>query len=566
MKTSCVDFAKHTLRIAVLIAQIIAATAWNLAAQEPIRFADSTASSKLDFVHEDGADNEGFLVSLMGSGLATFDYDNDGLIDVYFLTGVPLPKQAVSAKGLGSNQPTHALYRNLGSNSFAKVGQQSHCDLSAFGLGIAIADYDNDGFQDAAISNFGSMQLLHNNGDGTFSEITKTAGLAESGIAFGAGVAFLDVENDGDLDLYVADYVGFTFERFKEMQPSSFPYPPGPEQFEHRSDHLFINGGDGTFVDGSQAAGIADYRSPSMGIVCGDFDNDKDTDIFVCSDARPNLYFVNDGKGVFKQEAQLQAVAFNAEGVAVGSMGAEAADLDNDADEDIFVTTYSAQMPLVYKNLVDLGFEDVAVASRAGLPILAHVKWGAGLVDFDNDGDRDLMIGNGHLFKWANTVEQLTAFKMRNCLLANNGKGSFKNITADAGAGMQIVESSRGLCFDDLDNDGDVDCVVLNSDAPASFLENRTSSDHNWIDIELRGTRFNRDGVGAKVTVQTGKLTQVSEVHSGRAYQSHYGSRLHFGIGKSTHIDRVTVDWLGEVTEHQGLTINQVHLIKQPEK
>lgn len=553
------------MRIAILIAQLIILNALNAMAQEAIQFADSTAASKLDFVHEDGADEEGYLVSMMGSGLATFDYDNDGLIDVFFLTGIPLTPSPTSASGVSfANPPTHGLYRNLGSNSFAKVAGPSHSDLSAFGLGVAIADFDNDGFQDAAISNFGSLHLLHNNGDGTFSEIAKAAGLGESRIAFGAGVAFLDVENDGDLDLYVADYVDFTFEKFKEQLPKSYPYPPGPEQFSHRSDHLFVNSGAGWFVDGSEAAGIAAFRSPSMGIVCGDFDNDKDTDIFVCSDARPNLYFVNDGKGVFRQDAQLQAAAFNAQGIAVGSMGPEAGDLDNDLAEDIFITTYSAQLPVVYKNLVELGFEDIAVASRSGIAIIAHAKWGAGLVDFDNDGDRDLMVGNGHLIKSANKIEQLTAYKVRNCLLVNNGKGIFQNITDKAGPGLEIVESSRGLCFDDLDNDGDIDCVVLNNDAPANYLENRSLNKHNWIQIELRGTRFNRDGVGAKVTVQSGKLIQMSEVHSGRAYQSHYGSRLHFGIGQNTRVDRVTVDWLGEVTEYHDLTINKHHLIQQP--
>ena len=538
-----------------------------LVAQDKMQFADATASSKLHFVHDDGDPrDQGLLPSMMGSGLATFDYDNDGRIDVYFLNGSSLEPAATSATNPLSKQLTHALLRNVGNGqnaSFTDITVVSHANLNTFGLGIAIADYDNDGFADVAISNFGSVSLLHNLGDGTFNDVTTAAGLNHSGIAFGAGIAFLDVENDGDVDLYVADYVDFTLARFKSLAQRSYPYPPGPEQFEHRADHLYINGGDGSFLDVSQAAGIAAHRSPSMGIVCGDFDNDHDTDVFVCSDARPNLYFVNDGHGVFKQDAQLQAVALNARGIPVGAMGAEAADLDNDGAEDIFVTSYSTQLPLVYKNLGEFGFEDIALATRAGRDIVPHAKWGVGAVDFDNDGDRDLMIANGHLFKWAHDVEQLTDFKVRNTLLANNGKGIFRNATDEAGSGLSIIESSRGLAFDDLDNDGDVDCVVSNNDAAANFLQNNTLHRNHWVEFRVIGTHFNRDGIGAKVTVYSGDLMQVAEVHSGRAYQSHYGTRLHFGLGARTAIDRVTVDWLGQTSEYRNLDIDRIHALRE---
>ena len=538
-----------------------------LSAQDKFQFADATAASKLLFTHDDGDPrDQGLLPSMMGSGLATFDYDNDGRIDVYFLNGSPLEPATTAAARPTNAQPTQSLLRNVGNGqnaTFINVSTVSHTDLRSFGLGIAVADYDNDGFADAAISNFGSVSLLHNNGDGTFNDVSTAAGLNHSGVAFGAGIAFLDIENDGDVDLYVADYVDFTIERFKSLAQRSYPYPPGPEQFEHRADHLFINGGDGVLFDGSQAAGIAAHRSPSMGIVCGDFDNDHDTDIFVCSDARPNLYFVNDGHGVFKQDAQLQAVALNARGIPVGAMGAEAADLDNDVAEDIFVTTYSTQLPLVYKNLGEFGFEDVALATRAGRDIVPHAKWGVGAVDFDNDGDRDLMIANGHLFKWAHDVEQLTDFKVRNTLLANNGKGIFRNATDEAGPGLSIIESSRGLAFDDLDNDGDVDCVVSNNDAAANFLQNDTLHRNHWVEFRVIGTHFNRDGIGAKVTVYSGDLMQVAEVHSGRAYQSHYGTRLHFGLGARNSIDRVTVDWLGQTSEYRNLASDRMHTLRE---
>ncbi len=539
------------------------AIAAHLRGEPPILLTDSTLSSQINFQHDDGADNEGYLVSMMGSGLALFDYDRDGLIDVYFLNGIALPPdhQVVA--------PGNALFRNLGSCRFSNVSRSAVEIRNAFGLGVAVGDVDNDGFQDIVVANFGSVTFLRNNGDGTLTDCTIAAGLESAGIAFGAGVAFLDMDKDGDLDLYVADYVDFTFERFHKLAPKSFPYPPGPNQFDYRHDRLFENNGQGEFVDVSLQAGIAAYKSPSMGITCGDFDGDDDTDIFVCSDARPNLLFVNDGHGVFTQEAELRAVAYNAQGIPVGSMGVDAADIDNDGLEDLFITDYSAQMPILFRNIKSLGtqsygFEDVSASSRAGRNAVPHTNWGAGLVDLDNDGDRDLLIGNGHLFKWANQVEQLTSFKVRNLLLANNGKGVFSNVTETAGSGMSIVESSRGLGFDDLDNDGDIDCVVVNSDAPANFLENQTQANHNWVQFELVGRHFNRDGVGAKVTVECDNLVQSSEVRSGRGYQSHYGSRLHFGLGKQTHIQRIVVNWMGEVAVYGNLEINKLHLLQQP--
>ncbi len=527
--------------------------------QAQIRLADATASSGINFQHEDGADMQGYLPSLMASGLASFDYDNDGRIDVYLLNGHSLPV----AKNPRGNQ----LFRNLGNGKFANIAAPSRMRIPAYGLGVAAADFDNDGFTDLAISNFGSMTLLRGEGDGTFSDVTPAAGLAQTQIAFGAGIAFLDIENDGDLDLYVADYVDFRFEDFENLSARTYPYPPGPDHFEARADRLFKNNGDGTFVDYSRQAGIAEFKAPSMGVVCGDFDQDHDMDIFVCCDAQPNLYFVNDGQGVFSQDAELLGVAYNALGIPVGSMGAEAGDVDNDGWEDLFVTDYAAQMPILFLSIGELGFEDRSTSSRAGRDVVPHANWGAGLVDFDNDGDRDLMIGNGHLFKWAHQVEQLTDFKVPNSLLENDGSGRFLNVTQTAGSGLAIVESTRGMAFDDLDNDGDMDGVVLNNDAPANYLENQTQSVHHWVELQLCGNAFNRSGVGARITVECGSLVQVAEVHSGRAYQSSYGTcRLHFGLKVHETIDRVTVDWLGATSVYDDLEVDRCHLLRQEER
>ncbi len=559
-----------------LLAPVVDTNGRSLAQEGSIQLVDASTTSGIDFVHDDGAELEGFLVSMMGSGLGLFDYDNDGRIDAYLLSGTPLAPAAVQAAA-GGTTPSNVLYRNLGVEPsassvgselrFSKVTAPSRSESQGtFGLGTAMADYDNDGFQDIVISNYGSITLLHNLGDGTFANNTLAAGLAESGVAFGAGVAWLDIENDGDLDLYVADYVDFTLAGHQQVATRSYPYPPGPDRYPHRPDRLFRNEGNGVFLDISRESGIADFPSPSMGVICGDFDQDGDTDIFVCCDATPNLYFVNNGRGVFSQEAELHAVAYNARGIPLGSMGVDAADIDNNGADDLFITNYSAQMPILFRNIGEFGFEDASTTSRAGRDVVPHVNWGAGLIDFDLDGDCDLMIANGHLFKWANDVEQLTTFKVRNTLLTNDGRGRFTNVTEAAGNGMAIVESSRGIAFDDLDNDGDVDCIVLNSDAPANLLINRRTElvpKANWVQFRLVGESFNRDGVGGRVTVEAGELIQTAEVRSGRGYQSHYGTRLTFGLGERTKIERVTVDWLGEQIEFTGVEINQLHTLRQ---
>jgi hypothetical protein len=237
-------------------------------------------------------------------------------------------------------------------------------------------------------------------------------------------------------------------------------------------------------------------------------------------------------------------VAYNAFGGAQGMMGPDAADIDNDGYEDIFVTNYSNQMPVLFRNLGPSGFEDISLASRAGREATPHTNWTGGLIDFDNDGDRDIFISNGHMLRRANTIEQFTSFRVANSLMTNDGKGRFTSVTAQAGSGLAIIESSRGAGFDDLDNDGDIDCVVLNCGSRANYLENRTNHQNHWLQLELRGTRMNRDAIGARVRVVAGDLVQVAEVRSGRGYQSHYGSRLHFGLGTRDHIDRVEVQWM----------------------
>jgi hypothetical protein len=359
----------------------------------------------------------------------------------------------------------------------------------------------------------------------------------------------LDVDGDGDLDLYVGNYVGFTYTRHDLLIVDAFPYPPGPGDYPAVADTLFRNEGDGTFSDISRLSGIASIAGPSMGTVCGDFDDDGDTDVFVCNDGRANFLFQNDGQGRFDEVAVLSGLAYDLHGNENGSMGADCGDYDNDGRLDLFMTDYTAEMPVLYHNLGDGFFEDATSVARAGNSVFPHTNWGSGLVDFDNDGNRDLFIACGHFLDNIRSIDDRTAYDNRNVLLMNTGDARFTDVSDRCGDGLAVVASSRGVALDDLDNDGDVDAVVLNANAQSTVLRNDSETGHHWLQVRLVGVTGNRDGVGARVCITAGDLVQVAEVHSGRGYQSHFGNRLHFGLGPRNRIDRIEVRWTGGGTD-----------------
>lgn len=499
-----------------------------------LRLVDATGSSGISFIHDDGSNGKNYLPEFMGAGVASLDYDNDGWIDCYFLNGCPLPRQARRNVG-------NALFRNLRNLEFSDVSTTTICNDAGYGLGVAAADYNNDGFVDLYISNFGANSLLRNNGDGTFTDETLHAGV-QDGEKFGAGVLFLDVDGDGNTDLFCANYVAFDFDRHAQLAPQSFPFPPGPKDFPAVEDSLFLSNGDGTFSDVSQGSGIASVVGPSMGAVACDFNDDGNQDIFVCCDGAPNHLFQGMGDGRFEENSVLTGVAYDGRGIANGSMGVEVADLNADNIEDLFITDYSQQYPMLFMSIGGSGFDDQSRRWQVGREVLPHVNWGAGLVDFDHDGDRDLFICNGHFLKNVHKANPSTNFRVPNTVLANEGGRGFSAIPG-AIQGHSAEQSSRGAAFDDFDNDGDIDVVILNCNAAAQVLCNQTQAVGNWAKIKLISTTGNRDAIGARVTVETENAKQAAWVHSGRSYQSHFGGTLHFGLGKSTRIRRLTVRW-----------------------
>ncbi|MCH5373313.1 MAG: VCBS repeat-containing protein, partial [Planctomycetes bacterium] len=370
-----------------------------------IRLLDVTARSGIAFQHTDGGSGRQYIFELMVGGLALLDYDGDGLVDIYFLNGAPSRGQAVATV------PRNALYRNNGDGTFTDVTRQAGVGDPGHGLGVTAGDYDNDGDPDLYVNNFGPNVFYRNEGDGTFSDITASTGVA-CGDKVGAGACFLDVDGDGDLDLYAANYVDFDFRRHDVRAAASFPYPPGPKDYPPVPDSLFRNDGNGGFTDISHSSGIGSLAGPSMGMICLDYDSDGDTDIFVCNDGTANFLFRNDGVGNFAEEGLLAGLAYNLRGDSNGSMGADCGDYDNDGLLDLFMTDYTSESPVLYHGLPGGFFEDVTNAAGAGAAVHPHTNWGAGFVDFDNDGDRDLFIACGHFLSNIPEIDQRTGYRV----------------------------------------------------------------------------------------------------------------------------------------------------------
>ncbi len=516
-----------------------------------IQLHEVTEQTGIAFQHTDGSSGRRYVVETMSAGLATFDYDGDGLIDIYFPNGAPLP-------GCKPDRPPrHALYRNLGGWRFEDVTEEAGVACTAFGLGICIGDYDNDGQPDIYLSNFGPNVLYHNNGDGTFTDVTRQAGVARDdggpgGDVVGAGVCFLDVEGDGDLDLYVGNYIRLDCSAHVLHQDRGFPSYPSPREYDPVPDTLYRNNGDGTFTDISRPSGIAAHAGRSMGMTCADYDNDGDVDVFICNDVQENFLFRSNGKGKFEEVATIMGTATNRQGELMANMAVDSADYDHDGLLDFYTTNYHGQMPMLLRNFGDGVFDDLVPTTNAGAGCLPYVNWGCGMIDLDNDGYRDLFIANGHTEDNIERRDRSTCYRCPNMVLWNTGKGKFVDVSATAGDGLLPVKASRGTAFDDLDNDGDLDVVILNSRDRPTILRNmlqESGCQNHWLQVRLRAAKANRDGVGSHVTVTAGDLRQLDEVHSGRGYQSHWGSRLHFGLGRHDRVDRIEVCWMGGTKE-----------------
>ena len=521
-----------------------------------ILFADMRDHCGVDFLHHAGTPGERYLPEAVAAGLALFDYDGDGRTDILLLGG------ALDSMPDGRPRHTSRLYRNEGNFRFRDMTDRAGVTHVGLAMGVAVADYDDDGLADLSITRVGANLLLHNEGDGTFRDATADAGVPGAGHV-GAGVAFLDADLDGHLDLYASSYVVFdpttSPERRLEGElvfPSPLDHPPAP-------DVLYRNGGDGTFSDVSAESGIADSVGRGMGVLATDHDEDGDADLLVMNDEMANFLFENDGRGRFDEVAVLRGVAFDGEGRSQGNMGIDDADVDGDGRLDFYTTTFSSESPTLYRNAGGF-YDDGTLAARAAEGLTAHIKWGTGFADFDDDGLPDLYVAMGDFNEGVERWWPATRLAVRDAVLKNIGNGRFENVTATCGPGLEVVACGRGIGLDDLDGDGRIDVVVLNWRDKPTLLRNESPRTHGWLGVRLVGTDCNRDAVGARVRVTVGTTTRVAEVHAGRGYQSHHGTTLHFGLGASHVADRIEVLWPGGTTTVcDEVSADRVVLIRQ---
>ncbi len=542
-----------------LLTALLACLAVTPAHPASIRFTDMTEATGIRFKHTDGSTGQRYIVESVSAGLALFDYDGDQDMDIYFLNGAALFAEPLAAP------PRNALYRNDGNWTFTDVTRQSGLGDPGYGLGVTVADYDNDGDADVYLNNYGPNALYRNNGNGTFTNVTSVAGVGH-GHRVGAGTCFLDIEGDGDLDLFVSNYLEFSQTLHRPHTMKGFPQYGTPLDYPPEPDTLYRNNGDGTFSDISLHSGLADHPGTGMGAVCADYDDDGDTDIFVANDVMGNFLFQNDGTGRFEEVGLQAGVAFDYYGREQASMGVDCADLDNDGRLDFLVTSYAQELSSFYRSLGQGLFEDATLTSGAGKGTLNRITWGHGLVDFDNDGDRDIFIACGHVQDNVAQYDTRSTYRQQNVVQVNTGTGHFETLPTHEHNGLAAWFSSRGAGFDDLDQDGDVDVVVLNARAHPTVLRNDTPSPGHWLRVRLHGVTGNREGVGARVTLTAGALRLVDEVHSGRSYQSHFGTCLHFGLGRHTLVDRISVRWLGGRTDtFTGIQANQSITLKEGE-
>ena len=522
--------------------------------ESPGIFIESAAETGLAFTHVNGATGQYYVPEQMGAGVALFDYDNDGDLDVFVVQGGPLDSSAPAST---PNYPISRLFRNdltRGPDGkprlhFTDVTAHAGVGLRAYGMGVAVGDYDNDGDLDLFITSFGPDYLLRNNGNGTFTDVTSDAGVSD--LLWSTSATFLDYDRDGDLDLFVANYLDFTLAGNKICTDASGARDYcGPRTYRPAPDRLYRNDGNGHFTDVTEAAGIARADGAGLGVVADDYNGDGWLDLYIANDATPNQLWINHRDGTFVDEGPLSGAALNAAGNPEGSMGIASGDFDGDGDEDLFVTNIIGETFALYRNDGSGNFEDARVATGIAALTSSVTGFGADWFDYDNDGWLDLFVANGAVNVIESQRGQPNPFRMKNQLFHNSGDGRFTDASALGGAAFARAEISRGAAFGDIDNDGDTDIVVTTSGGPVRLLLNRGTAGSHWIDISLRDSPGNRFGVGARVGVErAGKPTLWRRVHTDGSYLSASDIRTHVGLGHSSSIGSVLVQWLDGTRE-----------------
>ena len=536
-------------------------------ASSPVQFVDVAQQAGLKIPNVwGGITNKRLIIETKGSGLAFFDYDNDGWLDIYLTNGNRLDAHWPAGK-----EPISHLYKNNRDGTFTDVTGKSGLGRTGWQTGVCVGDYDNDGWDDLFCCFWGHNILFHNNGDGTFTDVTHKSGLAQKKGRWGTGCSFLDYDRDGHLDLFVCNFVKLDPDKVPSADDMSFcqwkgvPTMCGPRGLPGDTNLLYHNNGDGTFTDVSEKAGILKPGPRySISSTSYDFDNDGWPDIYVAVDSEPSILFHNNHDGTFTDVAVMAGCAYNEDGNEQAGMGLAVADYDCDGWFDIFKTNFVDDTSNLYHNNGDGTFSDLSSSSGVGIN-KGYVAWGCGFIDYDNDGWPDIIQVNGHVYPQVDAYNFGETFKNPRLVYRNLGNGHFQDVSSLMGPGISERFSSRGAAFGDYDNNGCMDVLVLNMNDLPSLLRNVGGNKQNWIKIKLVGTICNRTAIGARVRVTTGKHTQMDEVQSGTSVMSQNDLRLHFGLGKVKTVDTIEVKWptTQKIERFEQIKANQILTIRE---
>ena len=524
-------------------------------------FTDVTEEAGISWRHFSGESQDRFLIETMGGGVAFLDFDGDGLQDLFFVNGGETPH------GKSTSPIRNALYRNLGNGRFQDVAAKAGVDrLGFYGMGVAAGDFDNDGFSDLYVTGFPSSALFHNNGDGTFTNVTDRAGVKNAG-RWAASAAWFDFDRDGYLDLVVTSYVGFSFDAPKKCEINGMRSYCEQKAYRGMPLTLYHNNGDGTFTDVSERSGLAKLVGRALGVVAVDVNDDGWTDLFVARDASPNLLLINQKDGTFHDVAVDSEVAYNSDGVARAGMGVDAGDVNGDGKPDFVVTNFNDEYHSLFVSSPSGLFDDKSVSSRLAEYTKSYVGWGIHFIDYDNDGNLDLIVANGHINQAIEATRVDVKYKEPPLLLRNDGKGRFSNMRDFAGAAFRTGQSARGLAVGDLNNDGGADIVFTRLDEKPILLRNNEGQNHPWVGLELQGKNSNRDAIGSKITVEVGARKLVRWITGGASYLSSHDKRAIVGLGDVPGSVAITgeIRWPNGTVQHlSNLKPNRYLKIVEP--
>jgi hypothetical protein len=521
---------------------------------------DVTAKTGINFTHTADPSKK-YIVESMSGGVILFDYDRDGWPDIYF-TNAPTVDMAIKGEAsLG------VLYHNNHDGTFTDVTAKSGLTKPCFAMGGAVGDYDNDGWPDLYVTCLGGNTLYHNNGDGTFTDVTAKAGVADG--RWSTGASFGDYDSDGLVDLIVTNYVDFHlndlpgFGSAPNCKYRGISVQCGPRGLRGAGDSLFHNNGDGTFTDVSKAAGVSDPDGYyGMGVIWADFNNTGRPDIYVANDSTPKFLYKNLGNGIFKDIGLQSGTAVSEDGSEQASMGIAVGDYNHTGRPSLYVTNFSDENDLLYRNDGDWNFTEVSYASGVALPSLPWVKWGTAFVDLDNDGWLDLIAVSGHVYPQVDTLPSGPGYREPKLLSMNQKDGTFCDAGDQAGPALKEKRVSRGLAVGDLFNDGNMDVVISDIDGAPMILRNHGVPGRHWVSFELAGTKSNRLALNARLKIVAGGMTQTDEIHSGGSYLSQNDLRVHFGLGAATKIDSLEIRWpSGKVETLSNLAADQFYSV-----